>query len=74
MLEVRPHTIVGFPVGLDTAMALAAAHQVFRSDGQRFRDVDFLPSVAAPNLACRRLDHFCPSIIPLPVWPVGLPC
>jgi hypothetical protein len=61
VFKVRPHPIIGFPVRANATVALAAAHQIFRSDRQRFVDVDFLPSVDAPNFTCRSLDHFYPQ-------------
>lgn len=57
MLEMRFHTIVAFPVRLNPAFALAAAHQEPRSDGQRFYDADFLPHIPAPYIAFGRQYH-----------------
>jgi len=60
VLKVSPHSVVSTSVCSDTAVALTAAHKVFRSEVERFNDADFLPLIAAINLACHRFDH-CPS-------------
>ena len=57
MLEMCPHAVVCFLVRANATVALAAAHQIFRSDRQRFVDADFLPDIPAPHIASNRQDH-----------------
>lgn len=68
MLEMGLHTIVAFPVRLNSAFALAAAHQELRSDRQRFGDTGFLPYIPAPYVAFICQYHlFPPLYLPLPL-------
>lgn len=57
VLEMWAHPVVGLPVRFYAAVTFAAAHQVFRSNGYRFVDVDFFPPIAAPHIAGDCFDH-----------------